>query len=331
MSSTVLLLEDVKNKMLISFGIIFIVLGTMGNTFNIILFGKRSLWTVSPCVAFLMADSIVDMINTYIFLLFQMLIGFNITPDYYSSVFCKIKVYLYYSSSSLSNWFMAACCLDRFLSSSTNVNIRSYSSMRIATRTIPAIVTVVLVAHLPFLYCYEANQFTQFAPCYMTNAACTVFDTTCYFIFQGITPSMFMLAFGIGTFIHIHQGRKVRQEPLSRGGIQIGMDLTTNTARNATKNGREILLMLAIQVTLCFICLTPLLAMKIYSNIPVLSVKSDVRIAIENLFLNISILFSFVDKMFSFYIYTLSSKFYRKELIKLIKRCLPQRQVAPQN
>ncbi len=58
--------------------------------------------------------------------------------------------------------------------------------------------------------------------------------------------------------------------------------------------------------------------------------KSAVQISIENLVNHISILLSLVDKIFSFYIYTLASKYYRTELIKQMTRCWPQQRVQPQ-
>jgi hypothetical protein len=75
----------------------------------------------------------------------------------------------------------------------------------------------------------------------------------------------------------------------------------------------------------------PFLAVKIYSNIPLSTMKSALQLSIERLVFNIALLFSLIDKIFSFYIYTLSSKYYRQELIKLTTRCWPQRRIAPQN
>ena len=42
--------------------------------------------------------------------------------------------------------------------------------------------------------------------------------------------------------------------------------------------------------------------------------------SIESFLLNVSLWFSIVDKIFSFYIYTLSSKYFRHELVKLFKK-----------
>jgi hypothetical protein len=140
-----------------------------------------------------------------------------------------------------------------------------------------------------------------------------------------------MLIFGIGTFHHIHQGRQIRPELTNR--TKIGTGTTSSIPTRNTKRGsnRDILLMLTIQVTLYLFCSIPLFALKIYENIPMSIVKSDVRISVENLILNITAMITFVDKVFSFYIYTLSSKYYRKELIKLVTRRRPPQHIVPSN
>jgi len=330
MSSTALLIISIRNDLLSSVGITFIILGTVGNLLNIILFKKRALWTLSPCIPFLLAASIANMIGIYSVVMLRMLIGFKITPTFYSSVACKLQLYLYYTTFCISSWLMVACCVDRFFSSSRSAMIRNYSNMRMTSRIIGAIVIIILLVDSQALYCYEANQFSKLAPCFPKNDVCNALDIILYFIFQATGPPVFMLIFGIGTFIHIRQGRKIRQQSTNTGEIGT-RKISSITKRNTRRNGQEILYMLTIQITLYLIFTMPFFAIKIYSIIPFSTNRSDVQSSVLSLLLNIATLFSFTDKIFSFYIYTLSSKYYRQELIKLFTRCWPQRRIAPQN
>jgi hypothetical protein len=330
MSSTALLIVDIRNKLAVSIGITFIFFGTVGNLLNIILFRKRALRTLSPCIPFLLAASIANLIDIYSVIMLRMLIGFKITPTFYSSVVCKLQLYLYYTTYCISSWLMVACCADRFFSSSRSANVRSYSNIRWTSRIILAIIIILLILYSEVFYCYEANQFNKPAPCFPQNDACNAVDIVFYFIFQAIGPPVFMLIFGIGTFIHIRQGRQIRQQPTSAaetGTRTISSILTRKTRRN----GEEILSMLTIQVILYLICSMPFFATKIYSIIPLSINKSALRLSVENLIVNITVFISFIDKIFSFYIYTLSSKYYRQELIKLVTRCWPKRRNVPQN
>jgi hypothetical protein len=318
---------DIRNQFLSSSGIMYIIIGTVGNLFNIILFKQHHLQTLSPCITFLLAASVVNLVDIYSCILLRTLIGFNITPVFYLSSVSKLQIYLYYTSFCLSSWYMVGCCADRFFASSRCAVVRRYSSIRTARRIVLAITITLLLLYSPTLYCYDANQFQAPAPCYLQNSACEIIDITYNFIFQSIGPPVCMLIFGIGTFIHIRQGRNVRQDIMNMATV----NRIPAKHRKMTRNNRSILSMLIVQVALCIICSLPLLALKIYSNIPSSIIKSDVRLAVENLILHVAVALSFVDKIFSFYIYTLSSDYFRGELVKLFPQWCRPRRIEPQN
>ena len=330
MSSTSILLNDVKNKLNASVGITLIVFGTVGNVLNIILFRQRALWTLSPSIPFLLTAAIANIVSIYSIVILRTLIGFNFTPTYFSSPVCKLQVYMLYTPYCLSSWYMVGCCADRFLSSSRNASVRRYSSMRTTGRIMLVVTIIIISAYSQVLYCYEANQFTKPAPCYMRNTVCNVVDIVYYFVFQSTGPPVLMLIFGIGTFIHIRQGRHAQQPPSHI--VSENASATVRVGQTKTKsNDRSILPLLFTQVTVYVICSIPLFASKVYSVVPQPIFKSDVRLAAENLILNISIWLSLVDKIFSFYIYTLTSKHFRHEFIKFITKCRRQHRIAPEN
>lgn len=316
MSTEAFIIDTIKNKLLSLFGILFIVVGTIGGILNIILFLQRSLWTLSPCIPFLLATSVSNIITLCSFLVMRTMFGFGITFINNSSIGCKLQFFLFYTSFTLSSWFMVCCCADRFFSSSRNVVWRRLSSMRSTRRQIITIVIVTLLICSQVFYCFEANQINTPGPCFTQNKVCSYIDTTFTFIFQSIGPPVFMLAFGIGTLIHIRSERHIQTVATvstSRTTHRIGLV--------RQKRDRAILLMLIIQILLYTICSLPAAALKIYSIIPITIVKTDVRRSAENLLLNMATILILVDKTFSFYIYTLSSSYFRKEFIALIKRC----------
>jgi hypothetical protein len=248
----------------------------MGNVLNIILFKQRHLRTLSPSITFLLAASVVNLVDIYSFILLRTLIGFKITPAFYSSVLCKLQIYLYYTSFCLSSWYMVECCADRFFTSSRSAVVRRYSSIRTTHRIVLAITITLLLVYSSILYCYNANQFQAPAPCYPQNGVCEIIDLTFYFIFQSIGPPACILILGMGTFIHIRQGRRVRQNTTSMVTASVIPVTSTNT-RNIKKDKRSILSMLIAQVILYIICSLPFLAFKIYSNIPLSIIKSGIH------------------------------------------------------
>jgi len=222
---------------------------------------------------------------------------------------------------------MVGCCADRFFSSSTSARIRRYHGTRTTGRIILAITIIILLVYSQVLFCYEANQFNKPAPCFLRSNVCNMVDIASYFIFQSFGPPICMLMFGIGTFIHIRQGQQIRQKPINLDAIATIPIQIINTR----KNNRNILPMLIVQITLYILCSLPLMAFKIYSNLPLSTIKNDAQLSVENLFLNVAILLSFVDKIFSFYIYTLTSAYFRAEIIKLFTQRGQIRRVVPVN
>ena len=331
MSSTSLLITDIKNKLIASWSITYIVLGTVGNLLNIVLFAKRNVWKLSPCIPFLLAASVANLIDIYSYVVLRALMGFRISPSTYSSVVCKLQLYVHYTAFGLSSWYMVACCFDRYFSSSPNAVMRSYSNMRVTGRIILIMTTIIPLLYSQTLYCFDANQVNKASSCFPQNDVCQVVDIIYYFLGHALGPPILMFISSVGTFIHIRQGRRITHEPTTRAVTTEALSSITTIRANARRDDRSILIMVTIQVTVYITCSIPLLAMKIYSIITTPIVKSPVQISIENLCQNISILFSLVDKAFSFYIYTLASKYYRTEMIKLFTRCWAQRGVALRN
>jgi hypothetical protein len=330
MSATSLLIGDIQSKLTSSVGITFIILGTIGNVLNIVLFRRRALWTLSPSIPYLLAASVANIIIIYPFAILRVLIGFNITPTYFSSPVCRLQIYLYYVPTSLSSWFMVGCCADRFYSSSRSAVVRRYSCMLMTRRIIIVTTTIIVVVYFQTLDCFEANQFYKSLPCNTLNDVCSVIDIVYYFIFQTVGPPVFMLIFGIGTFIHIRQGRHIQQRQMNMVVVNSTTAISTVTTK-MRPNNQTILPLLFTQITIYILCSIPLLAIKIYLLISVSVVKNDVRRSAETLSLSMLIWFSLVDKIFSFYIYTLTSKYFRQEFIKLMTKYRRQRRVAPQN
>ena len=77
MAATLLLINDIKNKLVSSAGITFIILGTVGNVLNIILFKRRTLWTLSPGIPYLLAASFAIIVTIYPFVILRTLTGFT--------------------------------------------------------------------------------------------------------------------------------------------------------------------------------------------------------------------------------------------------------------
>jgi hypothetical protein len=179
------------------------VVGGIGTILNLILFTRRALWSLSPCIPYFFASSIAAIPVVCVTVLSRIGTGLHITPFYYISILCKLQVYISDVSTSLIIWFMVGPCWDRYLSSSRNALIRRMSSMRNTRRTIFVITFSISIVYAQIFYCFEGGLTSAVAPCSPKNAPCSVIDTTLLFFIQFITPSLFIFYFVISILFSI--------------------------------------------------------------------------------------------------------------------------------
>ena len=326
-SSESLLIDTIKYDLLASIGVISLVMGTIGNIFNILLFTRGSIWRQSPCIPYLLGSSISSLFLLYTNTLTRMLLGFYITPLFYDQILCKTAVYISTISNVIATWFMIGASFDRYISSSTVVTTRLITNMRTTRRVMAVIVFFVSIIYIEVLVCYESGNTVTIAPCANKNTMCATVDACLGFIFQLISPLLLFIFFGLGTFFNIRRSAKLRHIHVS---AVVPSALKTQR-KAAIANERAILRVVFVQVITFCICTLPNIATKIYQLIPVTYVKSDVRLSIENLVINMCTLLYTLDNAFSFYMYTLASGHFRKELKRLIYSYLRRHRIMPYN
>ena len=320
MSSNILSLLEIRNTLTATIGISFIVIGTIGGLLNILLFTRRHMWSLSPCIPYMFAATVANMFNLYTCVVLRVLYGFKFTFMLYLSAPCKFQYYSAYTLVCISSWLMAACCVDRFFASSRNADIRSYSSMRIAYRIIFSIIVIIIFVASEVFFCIDANQVNTPGPCYTTSRTCVIIDQFYVFIFQLIGPPMCMIIFSIGTYIHIRQGRKVRSTDAHIKTIEASHVAGMIGNEHTRGKNRAVLRMLIGQILVYFLCTIPLTAFRLYAVMPITIIKSNERVVIENIIFNVTIFVQFGDKTFAFFIYTITSAYFRQQLTKLFKR-----------
>jgi hypothetical protein len=323
-NSEAILINAIKNKILSSWGIIYLVIGSFGTVLNLIIFTRRALWSLSPCIPYMFASAMTAIPIMYVAILSRIGIGFQITPFYYIPILCKLQVFISNVSTSFTIWFTVGSCWDRYLSSSRSAVVRRMSSMRNTRRTICVIILCISTAYAQVFYCFEGNLFLAAAPCSAKNTPCSIIDTTLLFLIQFITPLLLIFYFGISTLLNIRHLKRPNQ-----------IIYVSNTHQTGTRNNlsadRTIQRMVFIQVVLLFICSLPTFTFRVYTNITLTTVKSSLRLSVENLIFNTTLMIYYFDKITSFYTYTLASRPFRKILWESITMIRPRNAVAPQN
>ncbi|CAF1249295.1 unnamed protein product [Adineta steineri] len=318
---------------------IYLIFGVTGCCLNILLLIRRQFRTVSCCIYF-MAASVAMLINLSMGTGAAIYALNHVDPNLTILAFCKMRIYILQSSSMMYRWCLAVACFDRVAISSNDVRLRNFAKVHIACRFIFIIVIIwlILPVHLLIFYnLYGGGCGILFS---FTIALYHSIFTT---VAGGVLPVMIMIVCTL--FIHHNLGLKRERREKNNGQTLENRNIKQNLQR---KRDRQVLLMLFVQVAVYSILIAPLMVVYFYNAVTLnIGNKSPERLAIERLaqFVGESLIYLF--SVLSFYIYTMVSRSYRGELIKILRSIMtckwycsnhriepiindtPQRQITP--
>ena len=231
-----------------SYCFMVIPFGTVGHLLSIYVFTHRSL-RLNPCGIYFLAATITGLVNTCYSLPMRMIQSafIDTDPGAYSVVFCKItwlllnsmryvksnvirldtfwlKVdfkeccsYLFitflFSYRGLAYWFIVLACADRYFRSCASANTRAWSSVRVARRTVPLTILIIVTAysHVPMFFKIDIIPATQKPICYPPGPPGTYRIILSYFnlIVLGLSPSFSMLILGLLTLRNIRRTKQL--------------------------------------------------------------------------------------------------------------------------
>ena len=175
-----------------------------------------------------------------------------------------------------------------------------------ASRVIPFTVLFIAVAYIHLLF-YQTLLLPQRVCTAVTNTYQS-FSGLWNLIFWSWIPSICMLIFGLLIIRHIHQGRRriIPQNQLQQ---------------NQKKIDRQLIQMLLIQSFILGSTTTVVSIQSVYVSITnILIIKNDLDQANDNYISTIVNYIGSISACMSFYIFTLSSQLFRRELINLFYR-----------
>ncbi|CAF1401337.1 unnamed protein product [Adineta steineri] len=283
-----------------------VCLGTIGHSLNIYVFTRPTLRS-NPCTRYFLAASIsgihIVLSNVLLRLLQMIYPAYN--PFGYSTASCKILSFIVFCT--------------RFLCSSTSATVRAWSSRRVATRAI-LIITIIV----PLFYLYVPIIFQNI----QTVTKCPPAQTT-FPLFNGIWnllifslgPSTVMLIFGLLTIRHVQRsGKRIVPQNIQVQNQTESITLAQQEQLKRQKTtDRQLLKMMLVQCVYFSLLSTPVSALYIYTALRINIVPDALQLAKDSLFTNITGLLSGTSGCTSFYVFTLSSRLFRRELMQLFK------------
>lgn len=281
----------------------YLILGNLGNLFNIIIFCQLN-HRKSSCSLYLLMASIMN-----IFIL-----NFGIIPTLYSLdhpnpelisiAFCKLRLYLLHSFLMISRSMIVLACIDRFTLSSPTKQLHGFGQPKIAICLI-----MFFTCFWPIVASHILVKLT------IKYRRCTAFDNYSFiysiysFIVAGILPPTLMIVFGyltIRNLRHIHA--RVRPHIIRLNHIH--------------RKDYDLFVMLICEVCVYFISTLPYPIQTLYLTITRNLVKTDDRLQIEGFitFLAYSFLI-YINSASTFYIYLCTSNAFRRQCTRLVIRC----------
>ena len=236
---------------------------------------------------------------------------YHTNPLTYMLALCKIRFYLTQVTSMIYRWALIGALFDRYAMSSSSPHLRSLANVRIARRVACVIVFIWLILPIYVLVVYDI----RLGSCsVMNNYAASLFTTVFTFVNTFGIPPPLMILFTLLIRRNMLK-KRIRRQILSNP-----QQTTNNNDHLQRKRDQQALRMLFAQICVYVAVTTPWMAQSIYNLIsPSIPHKSAERIALEGFINAISGLCVFMFPTISFYIYTLTSSMFRRELLVMLQ------------
>ncbi|CAF1450406.1 unnamed protein product [Adineta ricciae] len=295
---------------------LMISFGTIGHAGNIYVF-TRSTFRSNPCSWYFLAATISGISVVTITTPLRLLsIGYSINAFTSSSTACRILTLIVMWPSSQYGWFIALTCVDRFLCSSSSTKLRAFSSLRTASYVIPFTILIVILtfAHIPVFYYINPKQLCVASPgIYLRFIG--IWNLMTY----SVGPPIVMLYFGFRTILNIRQS--IRRTGANHNSISL------RNQQRQKRTDRQLIQMMLGQCTIFILTASLPSIQYIYTSVRANIIIDDLQSAKDSAFTIISGFVSFMVPCLGFYFFTISSKLFRSELVKLFSQKQSNRQL----
>ncbi|UJR25207.1 hypothetical protein I4U23_006559 [Adineta vaga] len=329
-SSLSLTLSLIQTRMSIIVMPFFLIFGSGGNILNACII-RRKTFRTSSCSMYMGSAYFLYTLVLCFALSTTLYSQYHTDPLTYSEFYCKIRQYLISAIFSMARCCIGMACVDRYVISSPNVNIRAFGRPRIARYIIIFIILIwlILPIHLIIFNTIQNHR------CLMSGLY-PYFFTAYAIIIAAIIPPGMMITFSILAAKNIQRiRRRIKPLPdhtnLSSNVITVTNNNNPNTIR-LKKYDYQLLRMLCVDVTIYCISAVPSPIYYIYAAITLKTTKSAEETAWQNFFSYLTYQFLlYIAASTSLYTNLLVSKAYRNEFRLFINRYLLNRSNVPNN
>jgi hypothetical protein len=295
-------------------------LGVVGNVLTILTLISTKQFLSNTFSVFTVATSAINILIIVPDLgLFIISTFLDVSPRTTITSWCKAYAYIYYFSVYVSITLLAAATIDRWLSTSRNVRLRNFSSIRNVRISIGGIILFYSLLLIPHPI-YSDIFFDPTRNATKCDRPPGIYQTYVNYVLvllvHGISV-IIMVVFGCLTYRHLSTG--------SHGQIRGGITMKHRINMQMTR-------MLFIQIILFIICIVPNWIITILYPAFTANIieRSAERMAIEMLANNLSMLLYYGSFADAFYILIIVSTTFRRNVKRLLRFQHNNNRVIPQ-
>ena len=171
---------------------VLLVVGTIGNVLNCIVFLRKRLRS-NPCSIFFVAASVANITVMNYFIIPTIYSTFRAPPEDSSPVYCRLRLYIRNVLLSTSRSYLTLACVACYALSSRNVRIRSFCRPKTILRIVFAVplIATCLAIHIPIVTSINNGK------CQMWTGAAALYHSIYIFLVAAILPMGLMILFSI--------------------------------------------------------------------------------------------------------------------------------------
>jgi hypothetical protein len=242
-TTTQALIQIVTTKITYYSPIILLVIGITGCFCNFITFTAPQLRKTS-CAFYFLISTVFELL-TITFGLISRFAADHLGSTLINTdrVYCKLRAYLVSTLPLVATYLILLSSIDRYMSSSVSVHLRSFSQMKIAYPASGVAIAIGFISCVRILVGYDLRP-----RCAALPGVFAMYDSMFVVFWLGVIPHVLMLIFGFLTYINIKLLKK-----------RVGIDSERNSIvshlnRRESKADKQLIMVSNRQYTTNVVC-----------------------------------------------------------------------------
>ncbi|CAF3917762.1 unnamed protein product [Rotaria sp. Silwood1] len=310
-------LQNLSNIISKPYLIIIFPIGLIGNIFNTIIFSRHSL-RLNSCSLYFLSISffhIIVLIIGCLFRLINLFLGYDLSST--SLIFCKFRAYIVVVGYVISRHLLCLISIDRWMITSTNIFIHRQCNRK--TTQLIIIISIIfwllIEIFIPIGFYIENNNcIPSLNPFYLfmyriIDLLCTLFP---FFILIIFTCLLLKNLLRNKIFPNTNHPIVISSS-LRMNDNQYFLRIVNTYSRKYTNKDYHLIRLCFFQVIVFILLNLPAASYSLYSYITRMNIKTINHLAIDSFLNAIVSNLAYTHCALTFYLYTMTSKKFRKE------------------